>query len=133
MVSCHWRSSALDCNFQDWQNPSIVVGANGVDIVLFDDRARVTMDKPRDYLSELPNRYWRQGRIVRIEEGGLRAPNADDLIRRNMQQTKQIVESLGIQIKCPNAHVTASLPPNKSLDRSGGCAFCIIIDPARRD
>lgn len=114
VISCRSRSSDLDCNFNDWQNPSIVVGANGVEIILFDDRARVTMDKLRDYLSDLPDRYWRRGRIIRIEEGGLRAPNTDDLIRRNMEQTKQIVESLGIQIKCPNAMSIATLPSNKS-------------------
>jgi hypothetical protein len=118
LVSCHSRSSTVDCNSQDWQNPSIVVGANDVDVVLFDDRATVTMDKLRDYLSGLPNRYWRQGRIIRIGEGGLRNRNTDDVIRRNLQQTKQIVESLGIQI-CENP-LTGALPPNKSLDRSHG-------------
>src|SRR5689334_3093271 len=123
MVSCHRSAAKLDCNFQDWQNPSIVVGADHVNIVLFDDRATVTMDKLRDYLSQVPNRYWRQGRIVRINEGGLRAPNADDLIRRNMQQTKQIVHSLGIQIKCPNAGVVGAWPPNKSLHASRGSVF----------
>src|SRR5437773_2075075 len=93
-ISCRPRSSALDCNFQNWQNPTIVVGADGVNVVLFDDGARMTLDKLHDYLSELPNRYWGRGKIVAIQEGGLRAPNTDDVIRRNMEQTKRIVESL---------------------------------------
>lgn len=86
MVSCRPRSSAVDCNLQGWENPSIIVGANGVEVVLFDDRARVTLDKLRDYLSEVPDRYWRRGKIVAIQEGALHAPNTDDLIRRNMEQ-----------------------------------------------
>jgi hypothetical protein len=101
-ISCWPRSSALDCNFQNWQNPTIVVGADGMDVVLFDDHARMTLDKLHDYLSGLPDRYWRHGRIVAIQAGGLRAPNTDDVIRRNVEETKRIVESLGIQIKCPN-------------------------------
>jgi hypothetical protein len=125
MGSCRPPSSALDCNFQNWQNPSIVVGADGVDIVLFDDRTKVTMDKLSDYLSELPDRYFPRGRIVAIQEGGLRAPNTDELIRRNMEQTKQIVKSLGIQIKCPNAGVTAMLPPNRDTDPFGLCNYSL--------
>ena len=122
MVSCRPRSSSLGCNSQDWQNPSIVVGANDVDVVLFDDSARLTIDKLHDYLSELPNRYWRHGRIIRIGEGGIRAPNSDNLIRRNMEQTKQIVESLGIKM-CLNPLVGAASPPNKSLDAGRGSGF----------
>jgi hypothetical protein len=122
MVSCRPRSSSIGCNLQDWQKPSIVVGADHVDVVLFDDSARLPIDKLHDYLSELPNRYWQHGRIIRVGEGGLRAPNTDNLIRRNMQQAKQIVESLGIKI-CPNPLVGAASPPNKSLDASRGSVF----------
>jgi hypothetical protein len=118
VVSCRPRSSALDCDFNDWQNPSIIVEADGVEVVLFDGRTRITMGNLRDYLSELPNRYWRQGRIVAIDEGGLRAPHTDNLIRSNMEQTKRIVESLGIQI-CPNKRaIAALLPHNNSLGTS---------------
>jgi hypothetical protein len=88
------------------------------------------MDKLRGYLSELPDRYFPRGRIVAIQEGGLRAPNTDDLIRRNMAQTKQIIESLGMRIKCPGVNTVAALPPNKSLDASGGSVFRIIIGAA---
>lgn len=118
-ISCRSRLAAFDCNFQNWQNPTILVGADDVDVVLFDDRARVTLDKLHDYLSELPDRYWRRGRIVAIRVGGLRAPNTNDVIRRNVEQTKQIVDSLGIQIKCRNGGGITALPPN-SLDASGG-------------
>jgi hypothetical protein len=122
-ISCRPHFAAFDCNFQGWQNPTIIVGADGVDVVLFDDRARMTMDKLHDYLSELPDRYWRSGRIVAIQVGGLGAPNTDDVIRRNVKETKRIVESLDIQIKCPNRHVIAALPPN-SLEAGGGT--CVV-------
>ncbi len=133
LVSCRPRSSAsTDYNSirdaKDWQNPFIIVEADGVEVVLFDDRARVTMDKLRDYLSDLPNRYWPYGKIVAIGEGGLRSGNDDDFIRRNKAQTKQIVESMGIRIKWWN--VVAALPPNKSLDASGGSVFRIMTSPA---
>src|SRR4051812_7435690 len=113
MISCRPRSSALDCNFQGWKNPTIVVGADHVHVDLFDDGANVTMDELREYLSEIPNRYWGRGRIVAIHEGGLRAPHTDDLIRRNMEQTKEIVESLGIQIKCRRGGLTSALPTDR--------------------
>jgi len=108
-ISCRSRPAAFDCNFQDWQGPSIVVGADDVNVVLFDDGASMPLDKLHDYLSELPNRYWGRGRVVSISEGGLRAPNTDDVIRANMKETKRIVESLGIQIKCQGRQVTAAL------------------------
>jgi hypothetical protein len=108
-ISCRPRSSEYDCNDQNWKNPTIVVGADHVDVVLFDDYAHLPLDQLRDYLSELPNRYWGRGRFVRISEGGLRAPHTDDVIRRNMKQTVEIVESLGIQIKCRNALTAAEV------------------------
>jgi len=133
MVSCSRRSSATpDYNAirdaKDWQNPFIIVEGDGVEVVLFDDRARVTMDKLREYLSDLPNRYWPYGKIVAIGEGGIRAGNDGDFIRRNKAQTKQIVEAMGIRIKWWN--VVDTLPPNKSLDRSGGSVFLIMTGPA---
>ena len=110
-VSCQSRSSVLDCNFSDDAQdcPHIIVDADCVEIELFDDRARVPIDKLRDYLSELPNRYWRHGKVVAINEGGLRPPHSDDVIRHNKEETKRIVESLGIRIKCPGRNVTALL------------------------
>jgi hypothetical protein len=118
-MSCHSHSYISDCNFSDDAQdcPHIVVDADGVEINLFDDYSRVTMDKLRDYLSDLPRRYWRTGKVVVISEGGLRS-GSDDVIRRNKERTKQIVESLGIRIKCPGRNVTAALPPNKSLHAS---------------
>jgi hypothetical protein len=121
-MSCHSRSYISDCNFSDDAQdcPHIVVDADGVEINLFDDYARVTLDKLRDYLSNLPKRYWRNGKTVVISEGGLRPPHSDDLIRRNREQTKQIVESLGIRIKCPGRNVVSALPPIKLLHASRG-------------
>lgn len=124
-MSCHSHSYIFDCNFrEDFEDcPHLVVDADAVEINLFDDYARVPMDKLRDYLSDLPRRYWRNGKVVIISEGGLRPAHSDDLIRRNKEQTKQIVQSLGIQIKCPGRNVVTALPPNKLLDRSGGSLF----------
>src|SRR5262245_57479508 len=107
--ACRPRSSALDCNFDNWRNPSIVVGADGVEVELVDDHARLGMNQLRDYWSELPERDWPAGKVVKIGEGGLRAPHTDDLIRRNLEQTKEIVSSLGIQIKCQHVTMTAGL------------------------
>ena len=100
---------------KDWQNPFIVVEANGVDIVLPDDRAHVSVDKLHDYLTQLPRRYWPYGKIVAISEGALRSGNDDELIRQNKALTKQIVESMGIRI---DWWPTAALPPNKTLHAS---------------
>jgi hypothetical protein len=132
--SCHPRSTAsIDYDSirdaKDWQNPFLLVDADAIEIVLPDDRARVSMDKLQDYLSELPGRYWPYGKIVAVGEGGLRPPNADEVIRQNKARTKEILESMGIRIKWWN--VVAALPPNKSLDRSGGRVFLIIIGPAK--
>jgi len=131
-TSCHSGSYISDCNFSDDAQdcPHIVVDADAVEINLFDDYARVTLDRLRDYLSNLPRRYWRNGKTVVISEGGLRPPHSDDLIRRNREQTKQIVESLGIRIKCPGRNVTAALRPNKSLHASRGSVFRIKLGPA---
>jgi hypothetical protein len=115
-ISCRPRSSEYDCNDQNWKNPTIVVGADHVDVVLFDDYAHLPLDQLRDYLSELPNRYWGRGRFVRISEGGLRAPHTDDVIRRNMKQTEEILESLGIQIKCRNALIGADVRSRDDAD-----------------
>jgi hypothetical protein len=112
--SCRSRSSASP-NYhsirdaEDWQNPFIVVEADGVDIVLPDDRAHVSMDKLRDYLSQLPGRYWPYGKIIAISEAGFRSGNDDERIRQNKALTKQIVESMGIRI---DWWPSAALPPN---------------------
>jgi hypothetical protein len=79
-----------------------------VEVTLFDDYAYMPLDQLRDYLSELPNRYWGRGKIVSISEGGLRAPHTDDIIRRNLKQTVEIVESLGIEIKCRHGQIIAT-------------------------
>jgi hypothetical protein len=112
-MSCHSRSSSFDCNFSDDAQdcPHIVVDADGVEINLFDDHANVNIDKLRDYLSQLPRRYWRNGKVVVISEGGFRPPHSDDLIHRNKEQTIQIVESLGLRNKCAGRNVVAALPP----------------------
>jgi hypothetical protein len=117
-MSCHFRSYFLPCKFGDVQDcPQIVIDADAVEVNLFDDHARVTIDKLRDYLSALPTRYWRNGRFVVISVGGLQPPHSEELIRHNKEQTQQIVESLGIEIKCRGRNVTARVPPNKSSGR----------------
>ncbi|HYR75966.1 MAG TPA: hypothetical protein VEM96_08990 [Pyrinomonadaceae bacterium] len=131
--SCRPRSSAsIDYDSirdaKDWQNPFLLVDADAIEIVLPDDRARVPVDKLHDYLSELPGRYWPYGKIVAVSEGGLRPPNADGVIRQNKAQTKQILDSMGIRIKWWN--VVSALPPNKSLDASGGSVFLNLLGAA---
>lgn len=105
---------------KDWRNPFLLVDADAIEIVLPDDRARVSVDKLHDYLSELPRRYWPYGKIVAVGEGGLRPPNADRVIKQKKAQTKQILDSMGIRIKWWN--VVSALSPNK-LDASGGSVF----------
>jgi hypothetical protein len=60
------------------------------------------MDKLQDYLSKLPDRYWPYGKIVAVQEAGLRSGNDGERILQNKAQTIQILKSLGVKIKLWN-------------------------------
>ncbi len=97
----------------DWKNPFLIIEGNGVEVLVPDDRAHLTMDKLQDYLFNLPDRYWPYGKIVAVQEAGLRSGNDDELILQNKAQTIQILKSLGIKIKFWNTIA------NKSGRRAG--------------
>jgi hypothetical protein len=98
-TSCKHENPDSMRDAKDWHNPVLIIEGNGVEVVLPDDRAHVTMDKLRDYLLNLPDRYWPYGKIIAVQEAGLRSGNDDELIRQNMAQTIQILKALGVKIR----------------------------------
>ena len=66
--------------------------------------------------------------VVRGDTVYLAGLTAGDASQDIKGQTKQILDSMGIRIKWWN--VVSALPPNKSLDASGGSVFLNLLGVA---
>ena len=86
---------------RDWQNPFLVVQRDGVSVTARGGSQTgsqmVSIDKLANYLDSLPEKAWPYGKIVGLQEIGIRSGDDDKFIERNKTETVRILNSLGIE------------------------------------
>jgi hypothetical protein len=86
---------------RDWQNPYLIVQANGI----YDQTSNAATEVPRmplgdvvAYLERLPPSAWPYGLVVAVQESSLRNPNDDAPIKRTREELVRLLEKAGIKV-----------------------------------
>jgi hypothetical protein len=92
--------SVLDAH--DWQNPYLMVQANGIDARPISAATATPTMSPADvvaYLEKLSSIAWPYGLVVAVSENGLRAPDSNDRIKRNREELVRFLERAGVKVE----------------------------------
>lgn len=84
--------SVLDA--RDWQNPYLVVHANGIDARPISSETEAPRMSPAEvvgYLEKLPSIAWPYGLVVVVQESGVRAPGDNAQIRKNAEELQRLL------------------------------------------
>jgi len=102
------RISPLDPNkyrsvrdARDWQNPYLMVQANGIEAGPISAAKEAATMSPVDvvaYLEKLPSMAWPYGLVVAVQEKGVRAPGDDARIKRNREELVRLLEKAGVKV-----------------------------------
>jgi hypothetical protein len=87
---------------RDWQNPYLMVRANGIDARPISAATDVSTMTPADvvaYLEKLPSIAWPYGLVVAVSENGVRAPGRDERIKRNREELVRFLEGAGVKVE----------------------------------
>jgi hypothetical protein len=85
----------------EWHNPYIIVFADGYELILHDqkrDSAHLTMNELENTLLDVPSQRWPLGRVVAVQETGLRSPDDNSKIASNLRLVKRMFESHKIRV-----------------------------------
>jgi len=86
---------------RDWQNPYLMVRANGIDARPISAATETPTMSPADvvaYLEKLPSMAWPYGLVVAVQENGVRAPGDDARIKRNREELVRLLEEAGVRV-----------------------------------
>ena len=86
---------------RDWQNPYLMVRANGIDVRPISPATESPTMSPANvvaYLEKLPSIAWPYGLVVAVQENGVRAPGDDIPIRNNREELVRLLEKAGIKV-----------------------------------
>jgi hypothetical protein len=86
---------------RDWQNPYLMVQANGIDVRPISAVTEAPTMSPVDvvaYLEKLPSMAWPYGLVVAVQENGVRASGDDARIKRNREELVRLLETAGIKV-----------------------------------
>ena len=86
---------------RDWQNPYLMVRANGIDARSIGAATEAPAMSPADvvaYLEKLPSVAWPYGLVVAVSEDGVRAPGDDARIKRNKEELVRLLETTGVKV-----------------------------------
>jgi hypothetical protein len=92
--------SVLDA--RDWQNPYLMVQANGIDarpISAATDAPTMSTVDVVAYLEKLPSIAWPYGLVVAVSENGVRAPGDNARIKRNREELVRLLEEAGVKVE----------------------------------
>jgi hypothetical protein len=92
--------SVLDA--RDWQNPYLVVHANGVDARPISAATQASRMSPAEvvaYLEKLPSIAWPYGLVVAVQESGLRSPGDNAQIKRNREELERLLTAAGVKVE----------------------------------
>lgn len=81
---------------RQWRNPYLLVRADGIEIL--STHQIVSPDQVITTLARPPHK-WPYGRVVAVQEIAIRSRNDDILIRRNLQQTLQLLKDAGVDVE----------------------------------
>ena len=86
---------------RDWQNPYLIVRANGIDARPISTATKAPTMSPVDvvaYLERLPSMAWPYGLVVAVQENGVRALGDDARIKRNREELVRLLEKAGVKV-----------------------------------
>ena len=86
---------------RDWQNPYLVVQANGIDARSLSATTKAPTMSAVDvltYLEKLPPRAWPYGLVVAVQENGVRAPSDGARIKSNREDLVRLLEKAGVKV-----------------------------------
>ena len=86
---------------RDWQNPYLVVYANGIDARPISPETEAPRMSPAEvvgYLEKLPTIAWPYGLVVAVQESGLRAPGDNAQIRQNVEELQRLLTEAGVKV-----------------------------------
>jgi len=87
---------------RDWQNPYLIVRANGIDARTTSAATQAPTMSPADmvaYLEKLPSIAWPYGLVVVVSETGVRAAGSDERIKRNREELVRYLEKAGVRVE----------------------------------
>ena len=87
---------------RDWQNPYLVVYANGIDARPISSATEAPRMSPAElvgYLEKLPSIAWPYGLVVAVQENGLRAPGDNAQIRKNVEELQRLLTEAGVKVE----------------------------------
>lgn len=87
---------------RDWQNPYLVVRANGIDALQINPATESPTMAPAEvvaYLEKLPSIAWPYGLVVAVQENAVRAPGDDSPTRRNREELLRLLEAAGVKVE----------------------------------
>jgi hypothetical protein len=87
---------------KDWQNPYLIIGADGIVVIskaVLGGRKTVPLGNLRQTLLSLPVDAWPYGRVIAIQEAGIRSRDDDKVIEQNKEKAEQVVKGLGVKLE----------------------------------
>jgi myo-inositol-1-phosphate synthase len=86
---------------RDWQNPYLMVRANGIYARPISAATEAPTMSPADvvaYLEKLPSMAWPYGLVVTVQENGIRVAGDDARIKRNREELVRLLENAGVKV-----------------------------------
>jgi hypothetical protein len=86
---------------RDWQNPYLMVHANGIWPISGVGVSLAPTMSPADviaYLEKLPSIAWPYGLVVAVSENGVRVSGDDARIKRNREELIRLLEEAGVRV-----------------------------------
>jgi hypothetical protein len=87
---------------RDWQNPYLVVHANGIDALPTNAATAAQRMSPAEvigYLEKLPSIAWPYGLVVGVQESGVRGRGDDAQIRKNREELQRLLTEAGVKFE----------------------------------
>ena len=79
-----------------WRNPFVLVNGDGYELILHSQprvQKRLILDELEQTLLRLPRQRWPLGRVVAVQESGLRRPGDDPKIAANLKALMRMLKS----------------------------------------
>lgn len=85
---------------QLWKNPYIIIQRNGISLLVggVPNYKIIAVDDLPRTLAKLPDTEWPYGRVIGVQENGLRSGNDDVLIAKNRVRVATILGCLPLQV-----------------------------------
>lgn len=83
-----------------WHNPYVIVCSDGYELILYDQpRARgLSLDELEKTLLRMPRERWPLGKVVAVQEIGLRSPGDDTKIAFNLKVVMRMLGSHKVRV-----------------------------------